>query len=471
MRILNSDTQPKYLESIDLYLDKVGYGRYQILTLSCLFFEYIADGAELTLLALILPCISIEWEMTYLDKCILGAVIFLGMLIGAMSSSKLCDQYGRKIILIIGAILVAFFGLIASLADSHLSFSICRLMVGIGIGLVFPASTTLASEITPVYGRSHYLNSILIAFPIGEIIVCVSSYFYINECIGWRSVVVISSLPGIVALVLAYFIKESPRFLLHRGKYIDAFQVLESYGDAKGLTIKEIYKSDMIKEVNKSFQNKVKVEFSTLLNKKYRGLTIKLWLSWIFVSFMFYGYIFIYPQILENIEHEDSLIYSSKDLHYKMIISSLMNIPSTPIAGFLSEHPKLGRRYSLVLTFAMAAILSLMCLLYQGFIFYFGICVKFLLYIAFGIITIYTTEIYPTKIRNLGNACANSITRIGGIISPFLLEYLFDLTGVKGPYILILLINIFMVFITKSFKNETYKVGIDSDFFISEETD
>ncbi len=67
MRNLISD-ENKNLQIIDKYLYKVADGRYQILTLSCIFFEYIADGAELSLLALILPCISKEWDMSYFEK-------------------------------------------------------------------------------------------------------------------------------------------------------------------------------------------------------------------------------------------------------------------------------------------------------------------------------------------------------------------------------------------------------------------
>lgn len=465
MRDLNTNESNR-LQYIDLYLDKVGYGRYQILTLACLFLEDIADGAELTLQALILPCLAKEWDITNFQKCVLGAIIFFGMIFGALSSSKLCDQFGRKIILVIGSCLVGFFGVIASFADSYNCFLLYRFFVGVGIGLVFPASTTLASEITPVYGRSYYLNSIFISFPIGEIIVCISCYFFLNDCLSWRYVVLIASIPGIIALILTYFIDESPRFLLHKGRYVDAFQILEKYGEAKGLNIDEIHKPEMIKEVNNSFQKSVKIEFSTLLNQKYKKLTIKIWTSWILISFMFYGYIFIYPQILEEMSNKDSPSCSDHDIYINLTISSLINLPSTPIAGFLSENPKLGRRYSLVLATGIAGILCFLCFIFNGFIFIFGICIKFCLYIGFAILTIYTSELYPTKIRNMGNAIANSITRLGGIISPFLLEYLLQLTGVKGPYFLIMIMNLYMTFVAKSFNKETYKAGVDSDFFL-----
>ncbi len=151
-------------------------------------------------------------HVLFWKKYVLGAVIFIGMLIGSMLSSKICDQYGRKIMLVIGWILVGILGFIASMAQYYLSFLVYRFIVGVGIGLVFAASTTLASEITPVYGRSHYLNSSFVAFPIGEIIVCVSCYFMMKDCIGCRNVVVISSVPGIIAFILTYFIKESPDF-------------------------------------------------------------------------------------------------------------------------------------------------------------------------------------------------------------------------------------------------------------------
>ena len=72
--------------------------------------------------------------------------------------------------------------------------------------------------------------------------------------------------------------------------------------------------------------------------------------------------------------------------------------------------------------------------IYSGFL-------KLLSGLILGVIKVYSTEAYPTKIRGIGYGTGHSITRIAGCLVPFFCEFLRNF-GIMGPSYFILLLSI-----------------------------
>ena len=336
-----------------------------------------------------------------------------------------------------------------------------RLLVGIGIGLVFPVAYTLASEIAPIYNRSNYINNISFAFPLGEMGVCILCYFFLTDCENWRKIVFVIAIPAFISFILLFYIDESPRFLLNTGRYEEAFAILDAMGTEKNTHLSNSEKSLIKNETEyENINCTVEVSYKYLVSKEYLYISLKIWIIWICSSFIFWGFLFIFPQILAKI-NLNSPETEKKNIYVELIIASSFMIPVTIIGGMLSENKYLGRRYSMAVCFAFCGLMCIFCIMFQGSIMIWGGLLKFGTSCQFCILITYTSEVYHTKIRTIGSAAANIITRIGGIISPFALELMLKYYGENGPLFVLFLVSIFSCYLCTTLKVETYQKPLD----------
>lgn len=205
--------------------------------------------------------------------------------------------------------------------------------------------------------------------------------------------------------------------------------------------------------------------YKELFTKKYKFLTIMIWIMFSMCSVVFYGMIFILPQILEQVEIRDkmeldkllnntniinpnqtnstnitnndimnntinnSALMSSEsgDMSYnnfiQLLISALMQIPSTIISTYLASF---GRIKSMAFGFFFSFVFCLLSIFSRNW-FFIGIALaKFFICIPDMVSMLYVCEAYPTKIRALGVGVANSWYRGGGVLTPFVNQILFE---------------------------------------------
>jgi putative MFS transporter len=336
----------------------------------------------------------------------------------------------------------------------------------VGVGLVIPSATSLVSETVPVEKRSFYLNNIWLAFPLGEIYVYIISHFTIteNNCSGWRYVLALSAIPTLFSFCLILKIKESPRFLILNNRNEEGFRILDEIGEEKSMKLTDMEKHLIEAEIRDVETNKVEVRFHTLIdNEEYRTISYQLWSLWFVISLVFYGGLYIYPQILEAIHKTNK----TENILADLIFSSVVILPNTLISGFLSELPQLGRKYTLMIGFSICFFISILCLIFQSFSYLSYSCIRAGIGISFSIIGVYTTEVYPTKIRTIGIAIGNAFTRLGGIIAPFIMEFFFKNFGYTSPILVFSLCSGIGIYVTSRLQIETYKKGLD--FNVSQE--
>jgi MFS family permease len=90
------------------------------------------------------------------------------------------------------------------------------------------------------------------------------------------------------------------------------------------------------------------------------------------------------------------------------------------------ESQKYGRKISILLSFGIVSLGSLtIFFLKENLFFYLLVLVKAGSCIAFTIIYPYTAELYNTFIRTTAAGFLSMICRIGGIMMPWVINYLF----------------------------------------------
>ena len=164
----------------------------------------------------------------------------LGCIVGVAFSGKLSDKYGRKIVLIISAILFLSSAIGCMLSEGFASLVAFRLIGGLGIGVASMVSPLYISEFSPAHFRGMMVSLYQLALTVGIVIAYFSNAWLVSNVSDhfsnglikqifsdevWRAMLGLGSIPAIIFLAFLFAVPESPRWLLLQGKTEEAMRI------------------------------------------------------------------------------------------------------------------------------------------------------------------------------------------------------------------------------------------------------
>jgi sugar porter (SP) family MFS transporter len=161
----------------------------------------------------------------YLQGAIVAGLL-LGAMIGAAFAGRLSDQWGRRRLIIIAAIVFTGGALLAAFAPTVAVLVLARFILGLAVGSAALVVPLYLAEIAPteIRGAIASLNQMMIV--VGILIA-----FIVNAALAssgdWRLMVGLAAVPGAVLLIGMLFMPETPRYLVHAGEEDSAREVLE----------------------------------------------------------------------------------------------------------------------------------------------------------------------------------------------------------------------------------------------------
>ncbi len=160
----------------------------------------------------------------------------VGCIVGAAFSSILSESLGRKISLMIAAILFLISAIGTATPESFDTFIIYRIVGGVGVGLASMLSPMYIAEIAPAKHRGRLVSYNQFAIVIGILGVYFVNYFIAlqgdtkwNLEVGWRWMFASEAIPATLFLVLLFLVPKSPRWLVGKQKVEKAHQILEGF--------------------------------------------------------------------------------------------------------------------------------------------------------------------------------------------------------------------------------------------------
>lgn len=165
----------------------------------------------------------------------------LGCIIGVSFSGKLSDKYGRKVVLILSAVLFLASALGCMLSGSFTSLIIFRLIGGLGIGVASMVSPLYISEFAPSRLRGMMVSLYQLALTIGIVLAYFSNAYLSNHAAErhgsdmvnkilsaevWRAMLGLGAVPAAIFLLCLFLVPESPRWLLLKGDDQKAAEIL-----------------------------------------------------------------------------------------------------------------------------------------------------------------------------------------------------------------------------------------------------
>lgn len=152
--------------------------------------------------------------------------LLVGAIIGSMGSGLFTDKFGRKKILIFVAFFFAMSSLVSAMATSSMVFIIARLTGGLSVGAVSVLSPLYVAEVVPSKIRGTLVSMYQLAITFGILISYLINYSLHDLDNNWRWMMASGILPSLIFFIGLFFIPESPRWLLLKGKKERAFEIL-----------------------------------------------------------------------------------------------------------------------------------------------------------------------------------------------------------------------------------------------------
>ncbi|XP_030552434.1 sugar transporter ERD6-like 7 isoform X2 [Rhodamnia argentea] len=154
-----------------------------------------------------------ELSLSTAEYSVFGSILTFGAMIGAITGGPIADFIGRKGVMRMASAFCVAGWLAIYFAEGALALDIGRLATGYGMGVFSYVVPIFIAEITPkdLRGALTAVNQLMIC-------AAVSVSFIIGTVLAWRVLALIGLIPCAVLLFGLFFIPESPRWLVKRGR-------------------------------------------------------------------------------------------------------------------------------------------------------------------------------------------------------------------------------------------------------------
>lgn len=246
---------------------------YIILVPACLMSE-ITSGIDSSMLTG-LQAVA-EWN-DYFNQpsgAILGlmtAAYGLGSFISLPLVAIIMDRWGRKPAIVISAAWIAAGSIIQGCSVNIAMFVVARVIMGFGLPTLLTASASLLNELVYPKQRSTIGSLLSVSYYPGAIIgsgITLSTFARPDQ-FSWRIPSLCQMLPCLVQLCFIWFVPESPRWLVYKGRNEQALDILAKYhaeGDRDHPLVRAEY-GEIVKNIELEMNNS-KRSWAELFNNR-----------------------------------------------------------------------------------------------------------------------------------------------------------------------------------------------------------
>lgn len=363
----------------------------------------------------------------------------IGSIIGVSVAGLLSDKLGRKKTMLISALMFSISAIGCAVCGNFSQLVVYRIIGGFGIGVVSIVSPIYISEIAVPEKRGTLVSLYQLAITIGFLLAYLVNYLILKNAtldatdpaLGsrmmnneyWRGMLGSETIPDLLFLVVIFFIPESPRWLIVKGREDKAMVILQRiYGN-------EDDAREQLEATRASIAGEVKSEWKTLLEPGiFKAVLIGSAIA-ILGQFMGVNAVLYYgPKIFMDagLSGEGSLLST--------VLVGVVNMLTTVLALLIID--KVGRKN--LVWWGVGGMI--VCLLMIGLYFALGtlptwfLLVFFLLYVfctaisISAVVFVLLSEMYPNRVRGLAMSVAGLALWVGtyliGQLTPWMLENL-----------------------------------------------
>ncbi len=178
-------------------------------TLFALSFGYFIDQGEGQAMSIFTPVLKVLWSLSNMN---LAMITFIRSLLQSLSSpfwGYLADRYSRRKVLLIGTGLWGIWTIIVGFTQSYEQLLIIRVISGLGLGCLMPATFSIMADTFPPHVRGRMLG-ILEAMGVLGIIIFTIGLGSLATPVLWRYGFVILGIASILSGLVIWFLVDEP---------------------------------------------------------------------------------------------------------------------------------------------------------------------------------------------------------------------------------------------------------------------
>ena len=176
-----------------------------------------------------LPAMTDYFGLTPFTSGVVVSSLTVGAALGAMSSGRLSDKFGRRPVLLAASAVFVIGSLMAAFSTSVPIMVVSRVILGLAVGCASSIVPVFISELAPadLRGRLVSLNQLMIVS--GIMFAYLSNYALAGINQDWRWMIGLAVIPSLLLGIGVLSLAESPRWLAINGRSDEAQKVLEKF--------------------------------------------------------------------------------------------------------------------------------------------------------------------------------------------------------------------------------------------------
>uniref|UniRef100_A0A6J0U8J4 Solute carrier family 22 member 16 n=1 Tax=Pogona vitticeps TaxID=103695 RepID=A0A6J0U8J4_9SAUR len=357
-----------------------------------------------------------EWDLVcqheWLAK-LTQPTFMMGVLLGAVIFGDLADRMGRRHIMWFTSTGQFIFGIAVAFTFNYISFVIVRFLLAMVSSGYLVVVFVYVTEYIGIKARTWASMHVHAFFAVGIMVVALVGYLAQT----WWVYQICLSIATLPFLLCCWTLPETPFWLLTEGRYEEAQKVINTM--ARWNKISSPCKISELCSVQDDLVNSRMGDNDNSPVKKHNILdlfrnwhiarrTITVWLVWFTGSLGYY----VFSLSSVNLGGNEYL---------NLFLIGAVELPAYIIACIGMD--KLGRRNTLIpFLISSAVICAVVMLIPQDFnilTVLANMAGKFAIGVAFGLIYLYTAELYPTVARSLAVGSGSMMCRVGSVVAPF----------------------------------------------------
>lgn len=338
-----------------------------------------------------------------------------GTVIGSIVWGWMGDRIGRRASILYAGIGFIGTSICGAMPDFFWNLGMCFLM-GIAVGGMLPICYALLAETIPARHRGWLM--ILVGADIaGAYILTSWMAAALVPDYSWRILWLVGMPTGLLFIMLNRWIPESPRFLLANGREEEARSVMERYG----AVVVEVEHSALEVEEN------VKGEWHQLISPQFLALTLVVGVLALGSGLVLFGFNLWIPTNLRKMGFTEA----DEILRNAAMMGFPLSFLIAWMYGFWSSKKTIIILGSLTATALFGFILAGDAILDNRPLLYLLLVIPIWgISSVVAVLSVYSSEIYPTRIRARGTGFAAGASKLGGVLIISLMSF-----GMAAPSI------------------------------------
>ncbi|KAI5645893.1 sugar transporter domain-containing protein [Phthorimaea operculella] len=384
---------------VEFSSNKTAVGEVSTCYKDCARYEYDSSPMETSIISEWALICERQWLASFTQM-----LLQLGILIGSILFGFLADRYGRRYTFLLAVLSLVLLGLGVPFAPDYVTFTVLRFLLGVATAGVMVVSFVLIMEtIGPRY-RELIGCLYQIPFIFGHLTVPLAAYYFRT----WNTYLLVLGATNVVFLAYLFIVQESPRWLLSTGRVDEAADIVTKAAQMNNLPTANIRETLTKASLEMTAQaGAPKLNYAALWCPELRVRTAVSILMWLVTGHTFFGF-------------NQYLGQSSSNPFLSVSVAALVQFPANFASMWLTRQ--FGRKLTTVGSFAVCGV-SIIALGASPDVFWLQLLLSGIgsgvAAVAATCIYIYSSELFPTSIRNMGMGASSMAMRAGSMAAPF----------------------------------------------------